>query len=208
MGAAKFTFDTVFEASDDRVSDAARARKRLTITQGELDNMLALARNEGIGAGQVRAMEAVAAEARQAVAAIESALHRLAGEIDDLRAQAAHVALIAARKIAHVALQCFPAGEVEAALRDAMHQAIGEPRIVLRAAPAVADALKARMAEIAHDEGFDGRVQISGEPGIHNADCRIEWRGGGVERSESAIADAITALIEKRFADASPITEA
>ena len=30
-------------------------------------------------------------------------------------------------------------------------------------------------------------------------DCRIEWRGGGAERSEQAIEDALTALIAHRF---------
>jgi flagellar assembly protein FliH len=98
-------------------------------------------------------------------------------------------------------------GEVEAALREALHQAIGEPRVTLRAAPGVAEALQARIAEIAHDEGFDGRVQIASEPTLRATDCRIEWRGGGVERSEAAIGDAIAALITRRF-PAAPVLEA
>ncbi|HEY2069080.1 MAG TPA: FliH/SctL family protein [Rhizomicrobium sp.] len=207
MGAPKFTFDTVFETNVDVISDAAKSRKRLTLTQGELDAMLALARNEGMGQAQVRAAEALAATAQTAVAAIENAVSRLDEDIDDIREQAMRVGLAAARKLAHVALHNFPAGEVEAALRDAMHQAIGEPRLVLRAAPQVAEALKACVAEIALDEGFDGRVQISGEPNLRNADCRIEWRGGGLERSESSIDDAISALIARHFPDTSPHTE-
>ena len=67
-------------------------------------------------------------------------------------------------------------------LREAMHQAIGEPRITLRAAPAViaARAGAAPEADIAHEEGYEGRVlpwpPIPLSPG---ADCRIEWRGAG-----------------------------
>ena len=45
-----------------------------------------------------------------------------------------------------------------ARLREAMHQAIGEPRITLRAAPDVIAALEAALADIAHEEGYDGRV--------------------------------------------------
>ena len=45
-------------------------------------------------------------------------------------------------KIAPAALAALPAGDVEAALREAMHQAIGEPRITLRAAPDVIAALE------------------------------------------------------------------
>ncbi|MGH6871820.1 MAG: hypothetical protein ACREHE_09955 [Rhizomicrobium sp.] len=199
MGATKFTFDTVFEAADDRISDAARARKRLTITQGELDSMLSLARNEGLAAGQVRAMEEVARGAKEAVAAIDAALAHLASQIESVREQAALVALAAARKLAHGALSRFSAEEVEETLRHAMHQAIGEPRLVLRAAPAVTEALQSRIAEIAHEEGFDGRVQVSADASLRHADCRIEWRGGGVERSEAAIDEAVSALISRRF---------
>jgi flagellar assembly protein FliH len=209
MGAAKFTFDTVFDDADDVVSDAARSRKRLSVTQGELDGMMSLARNEGMAASQVRAAEAIAHAARETVGAIDKALAHLAGEIENVRAQAVEVALAAARKLAHAALQSFPVAEVEATLRDAMHQAIGEPRIVLRAAPGVAEALAARVAQIAQEEGYDGRVQISAEPTLRNADCRIEWRGGGAERNEGAIEQAISALIARRFQDASrPMTEA
>jgi len=86
-------------------------------------------------------------------------------------------------------------------LREAMHQAIGEPRIVLRTAQGVADAIAARLNEIAHDEGFDGRVQISGDPALKGTDCRIEWRGGGAERSESAIENALQELIARHFAE-------
>jgi flagellar assembly protein FliH len=199
MGAAKFTFDTVFEAADDVISDAARSRKRITLTQGELDGMLSLARNEGICGGTVRAAEETARAAQDAVKAIAGALTRLDTEIESIREQAARVALAAARKLAHGALENFAAAEVETTLREAMHQAIGEPRITLRASAGVVEALQSRIAGIAHEEGFDGRVQISSEPRLANADCRIEWRGGGVEHSETSIDEAIAALIARHF---------
>ena len=91
-----------------------------------------------------------------------------------------------ARKIAPAAIAALPAGDVENALRQAMHQAIGEPRITLRAAPAVvAEVLEPRLAEIAHEEGYDGRVIFAADAAMQGADCRIEWRGGGAERSRS-----------------------
>ena len=209
MNATKFTFDTQFDERRDVVSDAARARRRLSLTQGELDNMLSLARHEGLAAGEVRALESLAAAARDVVGTIDAALARTKTEIEALREQAAEIALAAARKLARAALHAFAADEVEAALRDAMHQAIGEPRIVLRAAPRIAEALRTRIVEIAQEEAYDGRVQISPEAGIRGTDCRIEWRGGGAERSEAAIDTALAALIARRFRDAErPTTEA
>ena len=46
------------------------------------------------------------------------------------------------------------------------------------------EVLEPRLAEIAHEEGYDGRVMIAADPAMTGADCRIEWRGGGAERSE------------------------
>ena len=119
------------------------------------------------------------------------------------------MAFAVARKVARAAVAAFPTGEVEAALRDAMHQAVGEPRILLRAAPAVAEALAPRIAQIAHDEGYDGRVQISPDAALKGADCRVEWRGGGAERAEAAIDAVLDELMARHFRDAEkrPITE-
>jgi len=66
-----------------------------------------------------------------------------------VRDDAARLAMAMAKKIAPAALAALPAGDVEAALRQAMHQAIAEPRITLRAAPAVTEVLESRLADIA-----------------------------------------------------------
>jgi len=130
---------------------------------------------------------------------VRAALDTSHGEIEALRDEAARLALAMARKIAPAALAALPAGDVEIALRQAMHQAIAEPRITLRAAPAVIEALEPRLSDIAHEEGYDGRVLIAADPTMTGADCRIEWRGGGAERSEQTIEEALSALIAHRF---------
>jgi flagellar assembly protein FliH len=65
----------------------------------------------------------------------------------------------------------------------------------------VVAALESRIADIAHEEGYDGRVMISADPGITGADCRIEWRGGGSERELVAIEAALDALIARHFSN-------
>jgi flagellar assembly protein FliH len=201
MGAAtKFTFDVEFRDEGDLVSNAARGRQKKSLTQEEIDQLCAKARAEGIKSGQVRALESVAAGTTEVIAALAAALTEARSQLDSVRAECAELALSAARKLARAALASVPAGEVEAALREAMHQAIGEPRIVLRAEPAVADAISGRLSEIAQEEGYEGRVQISADPALKGADCRIEWRGGGAERAEAAIEAVLAALIARRFA--------
>ncbi|MGD0141726.1 MAG: FliH/SctL family protein [Rhizomicrobium sp.] len=202
MTATKFTFDTVFADRRDVVSDAAKARQRRSLTEGEIDKLCADAHAEGMKAGEVRALEALEAAAREVTAAIDNALAKTSRYVEVIRAQSAEVAFAVARKVARAAVASFPNGEVEAALRDAMHQAIGEPRILLRAAPAIAEALAPHIAQIAHEEGYDGRVQMSPDPTIRGADCRVEWRGGGAERAEAAIDAALDELMARHFRNA------
>ena len=51
MTPAKFKFDTEFHGAGDRVSLAARARTKKTMTADEIDQMCAKARSEGMKAG-------------------------------------------------------------------------------------------------------------------------------------------------------------
>ena len=199
--ASKYTFDVEFRPEGDLVSNAARARQKKAYSHDEIDQLCARAREQGMKAGQVRAQEAIAAGARDAAAVLQDVLARTSKEVEQVRADAVNIALVAAKKLAKAALSALPQAEIEVALREAMHQALGEPRILLRTAQGVAEALSARLGEIAHDEGFDGRVQIVGDPALKGTDCRIEWRGGGAERSESAIENALQELIARHFAE-------
>jgi flagellar assembly protein FliH len=199
--AKKFTFDTEFSGAQNKPSPAAHARTKQTLTNEELESRAAQAKLEGESQASVRAAEALDRSVAALTIAVRAALDTSAAEIEALRAEACTLALAMARKIAPAALAALPAGDVEIALRQAMHQAIGEPRITLRAAPVVVAVLEQRLADIASEEGYDGRVMIAADPAMTGADCRIEWRGGGAERSEAAIEEALTALITNRFSD-------
>jgi flagellar assembly protein FliH len=199
--ASKFTFDTEFRAERDVVSQAAQARRKKVLSNEEIETMCAQAKQEGAESGQVRAAENVNQTVAALVIAVRAALDQSHAEIETLREECTALAFAAAKKIAPAALAALPAGDVEAALRSAMHQAIGEPRITLRAAPDVITAIEGRITAIAHEEGYDGRVTIAADPAFRGADCRIEWRGGGSERSEAAIEAALDGLIERRFSN-------
>ena len=193
----KFTFDTEFTGDENRQAPTARARQKQTLTTEELEILKTLARLEGENSASARLAAAVESLAVQVRVTLDES-HAL---VEAMRAEAAEIALAMARKIAPAALAALPAGDVEIALRQAMHQAIGEPRLTLRAAPAVVEVLEVRLADIAHEEGYEGRVMIAADPAMQGADCRIEWRGGGAERSEQTIEDALTALIARRFSN-------
>ena len=198
-GARKFTFDTEFSGGDDRQAPAAQARQKQTLTIEELENLKTLARHEGASSAEIRAAEALERGIAALTISVRAALDTSHAEIEVIRDEAARLALAMARKIAPAALAALPSGDVEIALRQAMHQAIAEPRITLRAAPAVIQALEPRLNDIAHEEGYDGRVLFAADPAMTGADCRIEWRGGGAERCEQTIEEALSALITHRF---------
>ena len=204
--ASKFTFDTEFRPEGDLISNAARKRQRKVFTQEEIDLMFAKARGEGLKAGQVRAAEAVAAAIGDFAEAVRAALAGSHAEIETLREEAAQIALAAARKLAPVAISSFPTGDVEAALREAIHQAVGEPRIVLRASQAVVETISGKLADIAHEEGFEGRIVAKADPSIAGADCRLVWRGGGAERNLGVLESAVGELIARRFAQSTNST--
>ncbi len=105
--------------------------------------MCARSQAEGAQAGAVRAAEGI----DRTVAALAVALQcrartRVDAEIEAVRAEAAMLALAAARRSRRAALAALPARRCRECLREAMHQAIGEPRITLRAAPDVIAALQ------------------------------------------------------------------
>ena len=195
----KFTFDTNFASGEVRRDPSAQARQKQTLTIEELDNLKALARLEGENNAQARATDALERGIAALTISVRAALDTSHAEVEALRDDAARLALAMAKRIAPAALAALPAGDVEIALRQAMHQAIAEPRITLRAAPAVIQALEPRLSDIAHEEGYDGRVLFAADPAMTGADCRIEWRGGGAERSEQIIEEALSALIAHRF---------
>ena len=196
---SKFTFDTEFLGKEDRQAPAARARQKQTLTTEELERIRAEARIQGENSAQARNTEALDRSIAALTISVRATLDQSHGEIESLRDEAARLALAMAKRIASAALAALPTGDVEIALRQAMHQAIGEPRITLRTSTVVAEAIEPRLAAIAQEEGYDGRIAIAAEPGMKAGDCRIEWRGGGAERSEDAIEEALTSLITHRF---------
>jgi flagellar assembly protein FliH len=178
-------------------ADDERARKNLTAD--EVETLKNSAREEGRRHADILATQAVASSIGQVAAALLAAINAMDGEVERLRAEAAALALAAARQLAGAALNHAPEAEIVEALHVALHHAIGEPRVVIKTPPALAKILESRAAAIASEHGFEGRIQIAADNSLSGADCRIEWRGGGIERSHGVIESALTDLIGRRF---------
>ena len=198
--AVKFTFDTHFDSAAQDARAEARSRKSYSVE--EIAQIKREAREEGRRDGDVRATQAVAASIGQVAAAVLSAIQAMDGEIEAIRSEAASLAVAASKRLAHAALAASPEAEIAEALQIALHQAIGEPRVVVKTSPELAQKIQAVANEIASAEGYEGRMQFIGDARLFNADCRIEWRGGGIERAQSALEQALDDLVAQRFSRA------
>jgi len=196
--AIKFTFDTHFDSGALHTATSS-ARSRKTYSAEEIEHLKREAREEGRKDGDVRATQAVAASIGQVAAAVLAAIQAMDAEIEAIRAEAAGLAFSAAKTMARAALAAAPEAEIAEALHVALHQAVGEPRVVVKTAPNIAKAIQDRADAIAHREGYEGRMQFVADDALSDADCRIEWRGGGIERAQAAIETALADLITRRF---------
>jgi flagellar assembly protein FliH len=202
----KFTFDTHFDVDASAQAQSER-RSRKSYSAEEIETIRKHARDEGRKDGDVRAAQAIAASVGQVASAVLAAIQAMDGEVETIRAEAASLALAAARKLAQAALAQAPEAEIVEALRAALHQAVGEPRVLIKTTPKVASAIESRVAEIAAEQGFEGRVQFAPDASLADADCRIEWRGGGLERAHAMIDNALADVIARRFSHTSKNSE-
>lgn len=197
MNAIKFTFDTAFDAPGAGPGTETRARR--SYTPAEIDAIRAEAEAEGRHASEVQAAESLAAAMHQLADTAGHAARTLDGEVEAIRAEAAQLALAAAKALAGAALATTPEAEILDSLRTALHQAITEPRIYVKAAPDILQRVEAQAEDVAAQEGFDGRLQFVSDPALSGADCRIEWRGGGIERNLAEIESGLADIIARRF---------
>lgn len=196
----KFTFDQRFDSGPASARPTAPKTKKF-YTPEEVEAVRAQAYAEGKGS-----LEAVTAQAQSiALGRIAEAAMAALGAMDSLaaeaRADALQVGLMAARRIAESALARYPLDAIEETVAHCLAQAAHEPRVVIKVSADVAEALKARIGQLAEGLGFAGRIVVTPEPRLNHADCRLEWTDGGVERDAGVIGDRIEAVLA-RFIEA------
>ncbi|MEA2754675.1 MAG: flagellar assembly protein FliH [Aliidongia sp.] len=175
-----------------------------TFSQDELDAAYERGLAEGRQAGEFEAMVRIE---RRLADTIERLCHVLqdsgAGQaraVAAIERQAAEMSMLALRKIFPALLDRAETGELEAMFAGAFEQAIEEPRILVRAAPELIDALKPRLHELAGRAGFEGKLSLVADPRLGDTECRAEWSEGGVERDPKRALDAVTGAIEHGIA--------
>ena len=181
---------------------------RLEFTQAQLD----AAKEEGYIQGHGAALEE-AATAREHYAA--DALNLIAQGLAGLNAQQAE----ANKELAHLAMrmvygitqrllprhaQAYAVDSIEDFVRKVLPLAVGEPRLVVRSHPMIAEDLQVRLKEVFERSSFQGSYTVVTDYEVQPGDCRLEWDGGGAERSEARIWAEIREVIAGTFGDVDP----
>lgn len=195
---AKFMFDIDFGAPKP-ANTVLLAEHEAKVVEAETRGY-----RKGFAAGQ---QEAASESARRLAIAMEGIAHSLSiltrglsGVELRVEAEAVEVAVATGRKLAEALIAREPFAEVEALAKSCFRELVNTPHVVVRVNDALYSDVQAKLANIARETGFDGRLLVLAEPDIAVGDCRIEWADGGMTRDRAA-ADALISDTVQRFVE-------
>jgi flagellar assembly protein FliH len=197
---AKFLFDMDFSAPD-------KARER-PATASEIAQKIAAAEARAYRGGYDAGQREAKAESdrRTALAIEEIALGvkgiaaRFSGIETRMETEAVDVAIAVARKLCGALIASEPLDEMTALVSDCFSHLVSTPHLVVRINDSLYEDAHERIARLAKQSGFEGRLVILAEPGIETGDCRIEWADGGVVLERAAIEAKIDELVGRYMA--------
>ena len=90
--------------------------------------------------------------------------------------------------------------EIEAAIERCLFDQRREPRLNIRVNPDLLVPLQEKIAAMAAEKHFEGRINLIADASLDGASCRIEWADGGLERDSQAIWRDIAAALDRCLA--------
>ncbi|GGB66697.1 hypothetical protein GCM10007417_03070 [Glycocaulis alkaliphilus] len=193
-----FGFDRVFASDGTVLRDGDRVKRLLTLSEAQEKAEAAAA--QALKADNAEAARAAAEALKTLTGRIQAILARMEAESEAMRADAARLAVVAARQIAGAALAAHGDETVLECARSIMDDLRAEPRIAIRVTPALADAIAERLYAEAENRGLEGAVVVRADEEVATGDCVLEWRSGSVERTASDIEARIAELVERWLA--------
>jgi len=183
----KFTFDTVFDAQGEVAFAAPRPKRVFSAAEVETIRQEAYAEGERAALASVAALQQVALAGISA--ACNEALPRLAQVAHEHRVISAQLSLACARGIAGAALERFPEAPVAAALEALAQEIEAAPRLLVGAAPELAETLQGVLEELAGKIGFAGAIQIKADTAMGACAFTLDF-GDAQAAFDPAAADA------------------
>lgn len=192
MSHAKFHFDNQFGAKVSGARGAARKQPAKDFySRQEMEKIRDEAFAEGRKCEEAQAAQALALGVGQVAEALLAIIDSLDGEIARARTAAAEIACLIGKKLARHALARFPQAEIEGIALECLNTLPGSPRVVVRAQPETAEALRHSLSGKMNGQGAKGRISIVADETAAGGLCTVEWPDGGLERRPEDIAASI-----------------
>jgi len=192
----KYTFDQAFDGG-------AKSRYDLEIerVQEEGEEAKSVAHKQGLEEGREQVLHEIEASTQEALNQIAQAAHALFSQQAQLEAalkqQMVQLAYAIAAKLSPALMRLHPLDEITALIEDCMATAHKEPRLVVRVADSLADAINDRLLDMKAATNFPGDIVIISEQSFGAHDCRVEWPDGGTERRYVDIQKEIEAAVQR-----------
>ncbi|MEQ8397717.1 hypothetical protein [Thalassobaculum sp.] len=210
-----FTFDYSFDDGADerrkaeedakkRAAQEAKSNRPPTFTQEQLEQAKVEAHAAGRQEGMDDAMAGIEQQIARTMDATFSRLPKVfeehaawtkAMEVDALR-----LAVALMRKLAPELSRNSELPEVERIIREAFGFLTEQPKVMIRVAPTLEEALRDKVALMASRVGYEGQVVLVGDPELPTDDCRVSWQAGAVERSLDDTWDQIDQIVGRALA--------
>jgi hypothetical protein len=195
---SKYAFDTEFAADGTILRDAGGWRQNFTLEEVQIERDKAY--QEGQRDALVKAEEASAVileNLSEQSARILSSLH---SHNNNCRAEAMEVVIIAARKIAGQALECFPDAQVERTVQEVLKDIKGAPRLVVTCPTNISDSLEKNVQGMAEHSAFEGALVVRKSDDAQAGDISLEWAQGEVCISTEDIAERVENTVRQWLA--------
>jgi flagellar assembly protein FliH len=194
----KFSFDTEFDAKGGVAFAAPRPKRLFPAEEVERIRAAAYAEGERTALASVAAQHAGALDQIAAVCA--QALPRLAEVAHEHRQSSAALSLACAKAIADAALAQFPQAPVRAALEALAREIDAQPRLVVTAEPALAEALQGMLDEAARAIGFEGAVIVKADSGFGRHAFVLDFGDGQAAFDPAAAVERVNQALEAALA--------
>lgn len=158
-----------------------------TYTVEELETAKMVAHQQGMQEGKAEAMASIEQQASLTLDLVLRQIGDLLTEYNNWTAEVQHdsisMALAIMRKLAPELLRGSELPQVEHIVNEAFQFLTDQPKVMIRVASELENALQGKVNLMASRVGYEGQVVLTGDPELELTDCRISWYAGAVERS-------------------------
>jgi flagellar biosynthesis/type III secretory pathway protein FliH len=117
-----------------------------------------------------------------------------------MRAEAARIALVAARKIADASLDAFGADRAAAAVEAAMDALRHQPRLMVKVSESNLEDLSARIESACASHAYGGAVIVRADPNFKAGGVSIDWGAGVVVSDPEDVLEKVQHMVEAALA--------